>query len=107
MNRAIEIVTAARADPAAPIEMPEGFAGAGIVTRLAPKRAADGQVADRAALERELAKLRAERDRAQAMLQNERFTSKAPPEVVAAEREKAERFAADVSALESRLAALE
>ncbi len=41
------------------------------------------------------------------MLRNERFTSKAPPEVVAAEREKAERFAADVSALESRLAALE
>ena len=64
MGRAIEIVTAARADPAAPIEMPDGFAGADIVARLAPKRAADGQVPDRAALERELAKLRAERDRA-------------------------------------------
>ena len=107
MGRAIEIVTAARADPAAPIEMPDGFAGADIVERLAPKRAADGQVPDRPALERELAKLRAERDRARAMLGNERFTSKAPPEVVAAEREKADRFAAEVSALESRLAALE
>jgi valyl-tRNA synthetase len=41
------------------------------------------------------------------MLGNERFTSKAPPQVVAAEREKAERFAADVRVLESRLAALE
>ena len=48
MGRAIEIVTAARADPGAPIEMPGGFAGADIVARLAPKRAADGQVPDRA-----------------------------------------------------------
>ena len=59
------------------------------------------------AIERELATLRAERDRAEGMLGNERFTSKAPPEVVAAEREKADRFAAEVQALESRLAALE
>ena len=107
MGRAIEIVTAARADPAAPIEIPDGFGGAEIVARLAPTRAADGQAPDRAALERELAKLRAERDRALAMLRNERFTSKAPPEVVAAEREKAERFAAEASAVESRLAAFE
>jgi valyl-tRNA synthetase len=106
MGRAIEIVTALRADPSTAIEMPAAFAGAGIVTRLAPKPAADGRVPDRAALERELAKLRAERDRAEAMLENERFTSKAPPEVVAAEREKAERFAAEVRALESRLADL-
>jgi len=107
MERAIEIVTAARADPSAPVEVPDGFAGAAIVERLAPRRAGDGHVADRAALERELQKLRAERDRAEGMLGNERFTSKAPAEVVAAEREKAERFAADVRALESRLAALE
>ena len=107
MGRAIEIVTAVRADPTTAIEMPDGFAGAGIVAQLAPKRAADGEVPDRAALERELAKLRAERDRAEGMLGNERFTSKAPPEVVAAEREKADRFAAEVQALESRLAALE
>jgi valyl-tRNA synthetase len=100
-------VTAARADPAAPVEVPDGFAGAEIVERLRPKRAGDGQVADRATLERELQKLRTERDRAEGMLKNERFTSKAPPEVVAAEREKAERFAADVRALESRLAAIE
>ena len=107
MGRAIEIVTAVRADPTTAIEMPDGFAGADIVAQLAPKRAADGEVPDRAALERELAKLRAERDRAEGMLGNERFTSKAPPEVVAAEREKADRFAAEVQALESRLAALE
>jgi valyl-tRNA synthetase len=107
MERAIEIVTTARADPSAAVEVPDGFAGAAIVERLAPKRAGDGRVADRAALERELQKLQAERDRAEGMLRNERFTSKAPPEVVAAEREKAERFAADIRALESRLAALE
>jgi valyl-tRNA synthetase len=107
MERAIEIVTTARADPSAAVEVPDGFAGAAIVERLAPKRAGDGRVADRAALERELQKLQAERDRAEGMLRNERFTSKAPPEVVAAEREKAERFAADIRTLESRLAALE
>ena len=119
MGRAIEIVTAVRADPTTAIEMPDGFAGAGIVAQLAPKRAADGEVPDRAALERELAKLRAERDRAEGMLGNERFTSKAPPEVVAAEEigvleshgvstvDDLVRFAAEVQALESRLAALE
>jgi valyl-tRNA synthetase len=107
MGRAIEIVTVARAEPDAPVEVPDGFAGAAIVERLAPKRAGDGQAPDSAALQRELAKLRSELSRAEGMLKNERFTSKAPPEVVAAEREKAERFAADVRALESRLAALE
>ncbi len=107
MERAIEIVTAARAQPGAAVEVPDGFAGAAIVARLAPKPAGDGHAPDRAALERELAKLRSELDRAEGMLGNERFTSKAPPEVVAAEREKAERFAADLRALESRLAALE
>jgi valyl-tRNA synthetase len=100
-------VTAARAEPGAPLEIPDGFAGAAIVELLAPKPAGDGQPPDRGALERELEKLRAELRRAEGMLGNERFTSKAPPHVVAAEREKAERFAADVRALESRLAALE
>jgi len=107
MGRAIEIVTAARAEPGAPLEIPDGFAGAAIVELLAPKPAGDGQPPDRGALERELEKLRAELRRAEGMLGNERFTSKAPPQVVAAEREKAERFAADVRVLESRLAALE
>ena len=107
MERAIEIVTAARADPGAAVEIPDAFAGAGIVERLAPKAAGDGAAPDRGALERELQKLRAELGRAEGMLRNERFTSKAPAEVVQAERDKAERFAADVRALESRLAALE
>jgi hypothetical protein len=107
MGRAIEIVTTARAEPGAPLEIPDGFAGAAIVELLAPKPAGDGRPPDRGALERELEKLRAELRRAEGMLGNERFTSKAPPQVVAAEREKAERFAADVRALESRLAALE
>src|SRR6476619_2677668 len=43
MGRAIEIVTAVRADPTTAIEMPDGFAGAGIVAQLAPKRAVDEQ----------------------------------------------------------------
>jgi valyl-tRNA synthetase len=107
MQQAIEIVTAARADPGAAIEIPDGFAGAGIVEQLAPKRATDGEAPDRSARERELQKLRAELSRAEGMLGNERFTSKAPAEVVQAEREKAERFAVEVRALESRLAALE
>ena len=107
MGRAIEIVTAARADPAPRWRCPTGSRAPPSWSCSRRARPADGQPPDRAALERELEKLRAELRRAEGMLGNERFTSKAPPEVVAAEREKAERFAADVRALESRLAALE
>ncbi len=51
---------------------------------------------DRAA---ESERLRKEIARAEAMLENERFTSKAPPEVVEAEREKLERYRREVDAL--------
>jgi valyl-tRNA synthetase len=59
--------------------------------------------ADRASLEAKLAAAIAERDRALAKLANEGFTSRAPAHVVEAEREKAERYAAEASDLERRL----
>src|SRR3954447_462436 len=58
---------------------------------------------DRASLEAKLAEAVAERDRAVAKLANEGFTSRAPVQVVDAEREKAERYAAEVADLERRL----
>jgi valyl-tRNA synthetase len=48
----------------------------------------------------EIARLRKEVARAEGMLANERFTAKAPPEVVAAEREKLERYRRELEALE-------
>ena len=51
----------------------------------------------------ELADARAELQRAQAKLANQRFVSGAPEQVVAAERDKAERYAAEVAELERRL----
>ena len=58
---------------------------------------------DRASLEAKRAEAIAERDRARAKLANEGFTSRAPAQLVEAEREKAERYAAEVSELERRL----
>ena len=49
--------------------------------------------------EAELERLRKEVARAEGMLANERFVSKAPPEVVAAEREKLERYRRELAAL--------
>jgi valyl-tRNA synthetase len=59
-----------------------------------PERArANGDVdAERERLRREIA-------RAEGMLANERFVSKAPPEVVEAEREKLERFRRELEAI--------
>jgi valyl-tRNA synthetase len=48
----------------------------------------------------EIARLRKEVARAEGMLANERFVSNAPPEVVAAEREKLERYRRELAALE-------
>jgi valyl-tRNA synthetase len=59
--------------------------------RLQPGAAGDAQ-AEIDRLEREVA-------RAEGMLANERFTSKAPPEVVEAEREKLERYRRELDAL--------
>jgi valyl-tRNA synthetase len=49
--------------------------------------------------EAEIARLRQEVARAEGMLANERFVSNAPPEVVAAEREKLERYRRELAAL--------
>ena len=48
----------------------------------------------------ELERLRKEVTRSEAMLGNERFVANAPPEVVAAEREKLERYGRELAALE-------
>jgi len=50
--------------------------------------------------EAEIERLRREVARAEGMLANERFTAKAPPEVVAAEREKLDRYRRELAALE-------
>ena len=44
-------------------------------------------------------RLRGEIARAEKMLANERFTEKAPPEVVQAEREKLERYRRELDAI--------
>jgi valyl-tRNA synthetase len=48
----------------------------------------------------EIERLRKEVARAERMLANERFVANAPPEVVAAEREKLERYRRELAALE-------
>ncbi len=50
-------------------------------------------------VEAERARLEAEIERAERMLANERFVAKAPPEVVAAEREKLERYRRELDTL--------
>ena len=50
-------------------------------------------------VEAERARLRSEIARAEGMLANERFLSKAPPEVVAAERDKLDRYRRELDAL--------
>jgi valyl-tRNA synthetase len=47
----------------------------------------------------ERARLRAEIDRAERMLRNERFVANAPREVVDAEREKLERYRRELDAI--------
>ena len=47
----------------------------------------------------EIDRLEGEVARAEGMLANERFTSKAPPEVVEAERDKLERYRRELDAL--------
>ena len=49
----------------------------------------------------EIARLEGEIRRAEGMLENDRFTAKAPPEVVQAEREKLERFRRELDAIRS------
>ena len=54
----------------------------------------------RARIEAERERLRAEVDRARGKLANKGFTDKAPPQLVQAEREKLERFEAELAELE-------
>ena len=92
-----------------PVEVPAGMALRGLLDRVrrvtvtgeadAPRILVD----DRAELERRLAEAVAERDRARAKLANSGFTDRAPAELVEAERQKAERWAAEAEELEQRL----
>jgi valyl-tRNA synthetase len=61
--------------------------------------------ADRATLEARLTAVRSELERARGKLSNDGFLSRAPAELVHAEREKASRFEAEAAELESRLSA--
>ena len=63
------------------------------VVRPADRARADGNV------EAERERLRDEIARAEGLLSNERFTSKAPPEVVEVEREKLARYKGELDAL--------
>ncbi|MDX6496021.1 MAG: valyl-tRNA synthetase, partial [Gaiellales bacterium] len=62
--------------------------------------------ADAAQLQSKLDEALAELERARAKLANQRFTERAPAELVEAEREKARRFEAEVADLKQRLADL-
>jgi valyl-tRNA synthetase len=92
-----------------PVAVPSGMALRGLLDRIrratvtgeadAPRILVD----DRAELERRLAEAVGERDRARAKLANSGFTERAPAELVEAERQKAERWAAEAAELEQRL----
>ena len=62
--------------------------------------------AERARLTEALRKAEDELGRAEKMLANERFTDRAPAELVDAERQKVERFTGEVAAVRERLTAL-
>jgi valyl-tRNA synthetase len=115
---AIDAVSQARSTPDVRLLLPRGFAAAALVRALAPRAtevvedsvtrvqvlaAAEDPALVRARLEEEIGRVRAELARAQGMLANERFTSKAPPQKVEEERAKADRFATELRELEERL----
>jgi valyl-tRNA synthetase len=118
VREAIEAVSQARSTPDVRLLLPRGFAAAALVRALAPRatevvedsvtsvqvlaRAQDAAVV-RARLEEEIGRVRAELGRAEGMLANERFTSKAPAAKVEEERAKAARFATELRELEERL----
>jgi valyl-tRNA synthetase len=119
VQAAIAAVSQARSTPDVRLVLPHGFPAADLVRALAPRstEVVEGDVPDvmveavaedravvRARLEEQLAHARGELVRAQGKLTNERFTAKAPAELVSAERAKEARFAAEVAELETRLA---
>jgi valyl-tRNA synthetase len=118
VQAAIAAVSQARSTPDVRLVLPREFPAAALVHALAPRttEVVEGDVPDvmveavaedravvRARLEEQLAHACGERDRAHAKLQNERFTAKAPADLVEAERAKEARFAAEVADLEARL----
>jgi valyl-tRNA synthetase len=79
---------------------------AAVTVDLAAPAASAVALANASQLESKLAGALAELDRAKAKLANERFTARAPAELVEAEREKVRRFEAEVADLKRRLADL-
>jgi valyl-tRNA synthetase len=119
VQAAIAAVSQARSTPDVRLVLPHRFPAADLVHALAPRstEVVEGDVPDvmveavaedravvRARLEEQLAHARGELLRARGKLTNERFTAKAPAELVSAERAKEARFAAEVAELEARLA---
>ena len=94
---AVRLVDEADAGPAVPLR-------AGTATL----RVQGADLADklRSRLERRLAEARDEQKKAEGKLGNAKFVERAPAEVVAEERERAERFGRDAAELEAQLAAL-
>jgi valyl-tRNA synthetase len=100
--------------PGTVVTLPSGFALHRLVGRVRGIELREGDRAELSApeadphvaaaeLEKRLATVVAELERSSAMLGNERFTSKAPPALVEAEREKVARFSAERDELQQRL----
>ena len=118
VQAAIEAVSQARSTPEVRLLLPKGFAAAALVRALAPRATdvvedsvtsvvveakAEDPAVVRARLEQDIDRVRSERDRSRAMLANERFTAKAPPQKVEEERAKEARYTAELEELEARL----
>ena len=118
VQAAIAAVSQARSTPEVRLLLPKGFAAAALVRALAPRATdvvedsvasvvvqakAEDPAVVRARLEQDIARARSERDRSRAILANERFTAKAPPQKVEEERAKEARYTAELEDLEARL----
>jgi valyl-tRNA synthetase len=118
VQAAIEAVSQARSTPDVRLLLPKGFAAAALVRALAPRATdvvedsvtavvveakAEDVAIVRARLQQDIARARSELERSRAMLANERFTAKAPPQKVEEERAKEARYAVELEELEARL----
>jgi len=118
VQAAIAAISQARSTPDVRLVLPRGFAAAALVRALVPRQtevvedevgtvvieaAAEDPAEVRARLEEQLARARAELERARGKLANERFIAGAAAEVVEAERAKVARFEVEVRELEERL----
>jgi valyl-tRNA synthetase len=106
MQDVISEVTARRSDPEREWRRLATDELAELAERLSPRRRRDrGSVSGRVeVLQLELDRVKAELERAQRMLANTGFTSKAPPEKVEEEREKLRRFTYRAKEIEEQLA---